>query len=92
MPPKWDLYSIKHLEKDLELRGDTSVHAIAEALEYSIPSSCLCISEGAKRWESAGSLGAGLKACVLHGEKEIKNSTYLAYHKERLRSDLITAL
>lgn len=43
MPPKWDLYFIKHLGKDLELRGDTSVHAIAEALEYSIPSSSLCI-------------------------------------------------
>lgn len=39
MPPNGDLYPIKHLEKDLELRGDTSA---LDALGDSIPSSCLC--------------------------------------------------
>lgn len=38
MPPKGDLYPIKHLGKDLELRGDTSA---VNALKYSIPSGCL---------------------------------------------------
>lgn len=37
-------------------------------------------------------LVSGLKAYILHGKKVIKNSMYLAYHKERLRSELITAL
>lgn len=89
MPPTGDLYPIKHLEKDLELRGDTSA---LDALGDSIPSSCLCFQEDAERWESGESLGAGLKACVLHGEQEIENSMYFAYRKARLRSDLITAL